>query len=606
MEMSLQSLAPVLLLAVPGLLWMGRFLVARVEVAPEIRIALEPTVALSVWLVVIHGLSLVFSSFYMGLWAGTILLSLCGVFLRISRSLSLHPLWVGSCLAVSLVIGGLAFGWAFHDETPLVGHLSITSQILSDVFPPRFTSFPEYALRYHYWFNILAASVAAMTSLEPGMAIDVATVLMAVLTWGLLWGIGERLMGKGGGLWCAALGLFSAGLAMGILPEEAPLGMELLGMALVDGTMLNPPTLSYFFQHPWTLGLPLGLGIMALLLEDDWNLKRSALLGVLFLSLSFTQVVLFVTLLPTAIAVVAFRGNRLRIREGLSLIGISVIVVILSSFMGGMWTPRADSLDQEFVIRLGVTGGFSSSILWHFHSFGLPLLLGIGGLWTLKRGQLMLGLLMGGSLLVINTVTYTVSWDILKFATVAQLALAMGTGGALYSLWKQGKKGLTALCLVVSVLYSFFFVGAFLGEVDGVPSGTFPEEHDAFSPEEREIGLWLQTQVDPTESVLVEPAQARAWAQHTGLGSAWTDGTTKYFGASEERIARRKALLNRFPTQGSLYRQEGIGWAVLSRANPRFSGFANTCLEQGEATLALEHPAYFVLRFENKEPRGRQ
>ncbi|MDP6208336.1 MAG: hypothetical protein QGG01_08525, partial [Roseibacillus sp.] len=273
----------------------------------------------------------------------------------------------------------LAFGWAFHDETPLVGHMSITNQLLSDTYPPRFVSFPAFELRYHYGFNLVSATWSALSTLPAAWGIDLATVGLGALTWGLLWSLGERVIGTGKGLWAALLGLFSAGLAMGVAPENAPLAHELLGHAVLDGAMLNPPTISYFFQHPWTLGIPLALAAMVLLTEEELTWKGAAFVGLLLLALSFSQVVLFVCLLPTAVAVAALQHGRFDKDQALKMGSIALVVVAVATQLGGLFTPRADPLESEFAFRLGVTGSFGTTLEWHLHSFGLPLLLGVAG-----------------------------------------------------------------------------------------------------------------------------------------------------------------------------------------------------------------------------------
>src|SRR5262249_28264587 len=148
-----------------------------------------------------------------------------------------------------------AIGWWFHDEIPSTGHLSMTSQIENGTYPPRHLTFPELELRYHYGFNLLAAAVASMLRLKVDNAIDVVTLLAWGYSWCLAWAIGEGLVGLGWGAATAAVVLFGGG--MPVVSSAKTLAWRLTGFSAVGSDNLNAPIVSYFFQHPWTLGIPL-------------------------------------------------------------------------------------------------------------------------------------------------------------------------------------------------------------------------------------------------------------------------------------------------------------------------------------------------------------
>ena len=76
---------------------------------------------------------------------------------------------------------------------------------------------------------------------------------------------------------------------------------------------------------------------------------------------------------------------------------------------------------------------------------------------------------------------------------------------------------------------------------------------------------------------------ARGYAQRSGLGQAWTDGTSRYFGASKDRISQRVELLSELPPDAELYRAQGIRWLVIHPMYPPLDNLANTLIMKGEA-----------------------
>src|SRR5262249_31575768 len=73
---------------------------------------------------------------------------------------------------------------------------------------------------------------------------------------------------------------------------------------------------------------------------------------------------------------------------------------------------------------------------WHFANFGLILPLGAVGLFFLARERLLFALLVGGSLVIFESLRYRWTWDIAKFATVAALVLSFGASAALRRLFE--------------------------------------------------------------------------------------------------------------------------------------------------------------------------
>ena len=154
-----------------------------------------------------------------------------------------------------------------------------------------------------------------MTRLRTDLAINLITVFGWAYSWCLLWLLGERVarQSRAGGVWTAIATLFGGGTVAFLRPFVHRGGRRwvdcLMGTySLSVETEVNPPIVSYIFQHPYSLGLP--LGITALLASCNAPAKaidagrrgvwaRHVLLGLILAALSITQSIMFVTLLGT-------------------------------------------------------------------------------------------------------------------------------------------------------------------------------------------------------------------------------------------------------------------------------------------------------------------
>src|SRR5262249_44059557 len=172
-------------------------------------------------------------------------------------------------------------------ELLMSGHQAIAAQIQNGIYPPRHGTFPHCLFRYHYGFDLLVALVGSMTRLSVERSIDVVTLASLFYAWCLAWGIGERVAGEGRG-WIVPITLRFAGPFAFFFPPMGRPEMlyRWLGIVQVGRAGLNPCFASYFFQHPWSISVPLALAVLRVALEPELGRAkwRAGVLLVLFLA----------------------------------------------------------------------------------------------------------------------------------------------------------------------------------------------------------------------------------------------------------------------------------------------------------------------------------
>src|SRR5262249_23729328 len=225
-----------------------------------------------------HVSSLAASSFWIGLPVGTFATAGLGLLSRFypvpglpdaeaSSPRDFRWMWL-SALVTTAYIAPAVLRWWFSDELYITGHLSMIGEIQNGIYPPRHLSFPQFELRYHYGFDLLTAAIASMLRLHADRAIDLVMLLAWPYTWCLVWTLGNRLVGIGWGGLTAAVVLFGGGLPLFV---SAPSFLwRLAAITTFAGHNVNLPTVANFFQHPWTLGLPLAFAAILIILERDF------------------------------------------------------------------------------------------------------------------------------------------------------------------------------------------------------------------------------------------------------------------------------------------------------------------------------------------------
>jgi hypothetical protein len=592
-----------LLLLLPLALVLGQAFARAITRDRSLRTILAPGLALVVWLTSVHVAALVLRSFVRGIVAGTIAVAVAGAvaFFVMRRRPDVTSgrrcsrwLWV-SALAATVVIAPAALQWNFHDELSPLGHMAMAGEIQNDVYPPRHLVFAEVPLRYHYAFDLLTASIGSVGRVPIDDAIDLATLGLWAYAWCLAWVLGERLGIRRPWL-TSVCTLFVGSLPVGCSRKGESIIRDVVSMRWRGGRpCANPPLVSYFFQHPWSIGLPLALLVLLLLTEREAKSPRARLAAIALVLglLSLGQIVLFACLLPTVIVAEAWHGGRVDVRRGAQMLLAAAAALALAWAMGGFFTA-APGLAHGFGLELvpGSDFDLAGAIVWNLRSLGLALPLGLVGLVVLRRERLALALLVGGSLLVVNAVRYAYSWDIAKFGVVTALALGVLSSAALARVLPGRVRagghlvrvaaGAALLCgLTASAL---LFPLAYALDVKELP----PHKKGTAVLDDADVQAvaWLRRHIRPGEVVLRRRSVSRGYAQWGGLPQAVQDRRIRGFGFPLERIEARNQILRSPLASIRPYIREGVRWVVLDERDVKYAVVVSEWMRRGRARLA--------------------
>jgi hypothetical protein len=276
----------------------------------------------------------------------------------------------------------------------------------------------------------------------------------------------------------------------------------------IEGLWLNPPIASYFFQHPWSLGLP--IGVCALLVGAErapWTARRCAVLGILLCMLSLSHIVLFLTLSGALLVHEAFSGSaphspglRLSGARALRMLVTLGLTVAVATWLGGFLLRSPHVKGYGIVFTPGPTKTLQGSVAWLLLTFGLLLPLGAVGLVFLRRYRVLLGTLAAGSIASLCLFRYAHSWDIVKFATVASLALSAPAAAAIARLFAARPailgRGAAILALAGATAGGLAYPIAFGLNMEGL-SALWPKAPPFLSGPDAVAVSWLRRRVRP-------------------------------------------------------------------------------------------------------------
>jgi hypothetical protein len=384
-------------------------------------------------------------------------------------------------------------------------------------------------------------------------AVDLLTLTLWPCMFLLLWRVGEFVGDKRAGLLVAVTVCFSTGWCI---------------LCAVDGQRINPPFISYYFQHPWSLGVPVFclvlLQLAALPRLANRTLGWTALACSLSL-LSLCQAVLFVT---TVVALGLSEGWRVvRARDGVSgLVFFALAASLLGArllggfFATGAFPPAGGLFGTGFNFRDFSSGeALLEQAVWNFENFGLLLLLGTVGLFRATRGRVFWLILAALPIVIVNSLRYRYSWDIVKFATVSSIALGVGAGIVLseFLRWANTRLreiiwGLLVIVLLgQGVIYPFIFLLAYdpgkrtpfsVQMIRPYFSRAYPvDDNDA-----RAVSF-LRTHAAPSELVYRTAEKSEPYAIWGGLptqASVYPDdsGSNDMYGLGEAQFLARRHL----------------------------------------------------------------
>lgn len=582
----------------PGISYLG-WVITRKLFADRLTARVTSAgVSLSLWLLGTHLVGLISHSLTIGLVAASAVLGGAGFSLWFKdhrlqkppsdRILRLSWEMFVFAAALTLPVALVAWRWSFHDEIAAGGHQPMIANIQNGYYPPRSLAFPQFALAYHYGFDLLCAMLTALFRISVTHAIDVATAMLWFYSVLAAWLLGERTVGRGAGPLVALVLLLGGGFPWTCsesIPQGVPLAFHLLAYCELGEALLNPNLVSYFFQHPWGLGIPIALTILLIEGEEKFPDERLRLgtLVVSFAALYLAQVVLFSSLLAAICASQLLTertrslGARATAAGTLAVCGVADVLLLGGFFDGGGANAGALKLHWGVVAA-------PHNTWWMLKSFGLPLLGLLGFLW-LPRKRLLYASLAVGGILIINLVRYELTWDILKFATVASIGLAVPWAAAIHRLratrHRVTQSWLPACLLVGTLGSSAAFLLVLALNFPGVPY-LYSNPQPGMTDDAREAAVFLRRTMPHDAVMFRRYDDYLAYAVYAGLPQVWLNpglGIDHRFGPE------RAKLCETMPDAPEPYLRQKVRYFVLDAQDGRLNVVADAWLQSGAAVL---------------------
>jgi hypothetical protein len=598
--------AILLVLTIPGIWLFGRSLALSVLDDLWIGRLTAPGFALAAWLLAVHTSGLLTGSFESALWIGTLGVAFAGHAIHVAATGKRPSLnWIPPRSMWIVAVGGTAavapivLGWAFPDDLFYTGHMSITAAIQNGPYPPANLTFPSLELRYHYGFDLLNAGLTSVVRLPIDAGIDVLT--LACWGWVLVfvWAAGDRVFGPGRG-WIGAVGfMFAGGMPAFCGLASNGIAEMLVSACSAGGVPVNPPAVAYFFQRPWSVGIPLALTLLFTFMTQP-RASRYCLIAVLLIALALTQIVLFAALSAALIVADAWDGNVLSVRQGTLMFGTALVSVAIASQLGGFFASWPGYGDDHLAPRWGVTGSLMASIAWHVASFGFILPLGLVGLMHVPRGRMrtLLICLIFGSLVVINGVEYTLSWDIVKFGFVGLLALTATSSVVTARLVESRRLFIAAGSVVAITVAGVAYVLVMTLRLSGLPGylTTLPVR---LTPDDAAAVEWLRLNLDQRDVVYRSSPISFGYAQWGGLPQVHLDAMAPRLGFPPAMLADRMELLSSMPTEARALVANEVHWVVLGPEDVGLSSLIDGWIANGTAIERGRFGAVRVLHLVN-------
>jgi hypothetical protein len=590
-------------LALPLVLAAGFALAERASDDRQTRRVIAPALAIAAWLSAVCAIARLFHAFLPGLALGTLLVAAGGAVHLAPRlrALTLHrparEAWPVIAFAVVAVIAiWPAVQHYFHDETIPTGHLSTVCQLQNGHYPPRYSFFPQYEFKYHYGFDVLAAMVSGLFRTSVATSIDVVTVVMWAYTVFLAAHLGQRLAGARFGVLTAFFALWGGGMPFGCPSFASPIAGQLLGDCFTGGFKFNPPVSAYFFQHPFGLGIPLALAALCLLADRESGPRpwRYASFGVLFVALYLGQVVLFFGLGASLAVAECFEGRHLSRTRALFVLATLVPVAIAAKNLGAWGAPAPYEVGRLLDWHPGVADTWKGTLIWHTRVYALLLPLGLLGIALMRRERLVLILLVAGCLVVTNTVRYKQTWDIVKFATVAQLVLSIGASAVAVRLlqWRPSRRVVGALRGVLVAVMAL-----------GCTAGGMAYHATIWAKLPLKPNMeWKPADLTAADITVMDYLRRHARAddlayrrrdvsfnynQWGGLNIPWLLSVDNHGFGPKDRQPRLD-LMAKLPPELPKYLAQGITWFVLDPQDGPLRAAADRWVKQGDAEVVLE------------------
>jgi hypothetical protein len=620
-----------LLLAFPGVV-LSACAVNSTIFPPEGRpLSTIPAIVLVLALLPTHFLALAFGSLNIGVVTAWTIIGLAGYAwsgyhwqnfrftLGSERTRKLAIALISSCLIVAPTIL-----LNFHDEDGFNEHHAIIANLQNGTYPPRYLYDPILPLRYHYGFDLAASIVTGVLRVRLDHAIDIMTLVLWPCMFLLLWRIGNHFGGKRAGLFvtvaiCSASGW--PALCTSEFADSIPLwykvASQLAGFCKVGNLAINPPFISYFFQHPWSIGIP----IFCLVILQRAAIPRlgdprlSVAMMVCSLSLlSLCEVVLFISTVVALGICEAWRLSRdhahasvwMLLAVGLSLLG--------AKLAGGFFTFwPASQAGTFFAGNFGLHeySGVRAVVMqaqWDAATFGALLILGIIGMLQAERDRMFLVALAVFPFFILHVIQYRYTWDIVKFATVTTISLAIGTGITLSRLWdsasgrvRTGAFALVALLAGLGVLYPILIVPLRHRDPNFRMIRPYLSREYPIDQDNANAISYLRTHMGPEDIVFRSDEKSQSYATWGGLPTqnsvhpAQTEDNDQY-GLGPTKFLARKDLSRVSPSWLDRLSAERIGWLVTDPEDTAVNKLLETPASVGRAILRAQYGHVRVYR----------
>jgi hypothetical protein len=600
-----------LLVTLPGLWWTARAISLRMSNDSTLALLLTPGLMVSLWLLAVHLAGLATRHFSTGLILGSLIPAAYGYVygrrliretITTSSPLPWRMVWTAS-LGTLVILPAVVF-WDFFDKG---WHLAVTAQILNDVYPPRDLVFGNFLLNYHYGIDTLFAILTALTRGHPAVVMDVVTVLAWWYTLVLFGILCAELFGERAGVLGVVICGFAGGFPWGI-GTTATVANALQSFYQVGTQLVNPPVTSYFFQAAWTIGIPLALIILLLWNEfyHHRNFRREILYGLALclLVLSFSNLTLFLTVSASAFAISILTYFSEKHTDYESRIGLRPVVTIgvtmmLVPFLGGMFSfLQNPGLTQQMagiiVAPQGIAGSPWNNLQWNLATFGFLLPLGMAGLLIHPRHRGLFILLVVGSLFVLNGFKYERTWDIVKFATVAQIILAISSVGAIVWWWENRRDWSRYLAWAMGGILIApglaFHIPFWLNLPTSVPPFEIAIWRNApsLTAGEAQAISWLRRHISAGDMVLCPPTLSTVCNIDGGFPMLYHP-VSWLVGFPYEWIQRRQELfaIESLPVSITPYLNEGVRWAILPAGTEPWETVIRTWVTEGSAKAVV-------------------
>jgi hypothetical protein len=465
--------SPLCGIAYPAAVLLANALLVGMRVPPSPRLPGAIAVGFALWAAAVHWVALVCGGFYAGLAWGAVAIAGAACawpdarrgwrpLIRTFAGLSGSD--IALCMVGLIAVAPGALWFDFHDKTySLYGHFYITNDLLNGVYPPRDPVFPDHVLLYHYGIDLIAAMVAAVLPIGVPWSFSLLVLILWPCTILLAVALARACGLREWSHRAAFIMAFAGGLPW-LATFRGESRTDLLTGQFTSGQiMISPPLVNYFFQHPWTIGLPLMLLQMLILVRSEriWSTGPAAIAGIILLGwasgfCNTTVAAMVVVCGAASLAGTARRAlarpwtgrTMAALRPALLITGGYLVGVAAGTLSSGLLyhvlfvetTSSGTALGALILAPLSLAGSNRESLVWILLSCGILFPVGLAGVRLLPRGRMIFITGLVFAIVMPMMFRFAYSWDIVKFLA-AGMVLAAFPCVAVYAWLTRRKSG---------------------------------------------------------------------------------------------------------------------------------------------------------------------